>query len=134
MNITIDHKMTATARKLVRTRPELENVKDSDVRFTVLASDQEKKKDRKMVFGECEKVPEKYKWKMPYDFLIYIYTPNCDGFTQKQYEILLLHELMHIGVDLSGKEPGYYIVPHDIEDFWKIIQEFGWDWQVKADG
>ena len=130
MNLTINRKLRRTADKLIKNRPDLEYLKDSGVRFTVLSSDQEKIKDRKKVLGECEKVPEKYKWKMPYDFLIYIYEPNCDGLSEKQREILLIHELRHIGVDLEGKEPRYYVCPHDIEEFWSIIDDFGLDWQV----
>lgn len=130
MVLKIDKKLRRAADRLIKTRPDLEYLQGSGVRFTVLSSDQEKQKDRKKVLGECEKVPDKYKWKMPYDFLIYIYEPNCVNLTDAQREILLVHELRHIGVDLEGKEPRYYVYPHDIEEFWSIIEEFGLDWQV----
>lgn len=133
MEIAIDRKLTARARKIIRQREELQYITDAGIRFTVLKSDEEKKKDRKTVFGLCEKVQEKYKWKIPYDFLIYVYEINCEnqGFDEHQYDILLEHELRHIGVDMGGAVPKYYIVPHDIEDFWSIINRYGWYWQVQ---
>ena len=134
MIVTINRKLRRTADKLIKERPDLEYLRNSGVRFTVLSSDQEKQKDRKLVLGECEKVPDKYKWKIPYDFLIYIYEPNCVDLSDKQREILLVHELRHIGIDLEGKEPRYFVYPHDVEEFWSIIDEFGLKWQVSASG
>ena len=56
------------------------------------------------------------------------YEPNVEDFTDKQLETLIRHELHHIGIDFSGNEIRYYIVPHDVEEFWDIINECGIDW------
>lgn len=59
----------------------------------------EKKKDRKTVFADCEKIQDKYKWAIPYDFAITVYYKNTIGFSEKQMEILIFHELLHVGID-----------------------------------
>ena len=65
---------------------------------------------------------------MPCDFTITVFEPNCEGMTDEQLRILLLHELMHVGItiDKDGAE-AYHIVPHDLEDFRAIVGRFGPD-------
>ena len=46
----------------------------------------------------------------------------------KQIEILIYHELRHVGVNDSGIEPSFYVVPHDVEDFKDILQKYGFEW------
>lgn len=96
-----------------------------NIRIAWLASDKEKKSKGRIIFAECAKVPEKYDWCCPYDFTITVFEPNVENFTDEQIKILLEHEIMHIGAD---KEK-YYVVPHDIEEFMKIIDKYGIDWQ-----
>lgn len=109
---------------LIQTEPELEYLKDADITIVYLSSDAEKKSGKKVVFGECEKIPEKYKWGLPCDFTITIYEPNCIGFTIEQLRILIFHELLHIGVD--GEKLS--INKHDLEDFSVIVERFGAHW------
>ena len=116
------------ARRLIRTCPEFEDIKDSGVRIAYLASDKEKTKNRKTVFAECTKVDDKYSWCCEYDFFITVYEPNIEDFTEEQIEILMRHELMHVGIDFEGDGTTFYIVPHDIEEFWGIIDKFGLEW------
>lgn len=54
--------------------------------------------------------------------------------TEKQLEILLFHELLHIGIEPAddGGE-NYSIIPHDMEDFKIVIDKYGTDWSVKND-
>ena len=78
-----------------------------------------------VVCGECKKVPDLYKLYCPYDFLIIIYEENCTGFTDRQMEILLWHELLHIGIDDKGKA---YLRDHDVEEFDDIIRDCGLRW------
>lgn len=118
------------AYKLIRERPELKHISEFDIKIAYLESDEEKKKNRKLILADCTKVDEKYSWCCKYDFFITVYTPNTERLTDKQLEILLLHELLHVGVDNDGDEPKFYCVPHDIEDFRKIIDENGLDWAV----
>ena len=91
----------------------------------IMVSDQEKKKGYKRTLGECSIVPEKWKPFCPFDFLITIYEPNCVGLSQRQLTILMRHELMHIGINEKGKP---YVVPHDVEDFYSIIEKEGIHW------
>lgn len=118
------------AKKLIKSLPELEYIKNSNVKIAYLASDLEKKKDRKIVFADCTKVSERYKWCCNYDFFITVYEQNCISFNEQQFEILINHELHHVGICEEGNEPSYYIVPHDIEEFWDIINKHGLEWSV----
>jgi hypothetical protein len=111
-------------RELILVRPELEDLKGGDVTIICLSSGHEKKKGDKKVLGQTEKISEKYKWGIPCDFTITIFEPNIEGFTEDQVKILILHELLHIGVDAER----LFIKPHDLEDFKAIIDEFGTDW------
>lgn len=88
----------------------------------------EKKANGKTVFGECEKIPAKYKWCVPCDFTITVFEPNVERFTDDQLRILLLHELMHVGIEQDGNEEKYRIIPHDVEEFRAIIERYGVNW------
>ena len=116
------------AEELILTAPELDQIRDSAVNIVFLGSDYEKKSNGRIIFGECEKIPGKYRWAIDYDMAIIVYEPNVERFTKEQLRILLLHELMHVGVKEDGNEETYYIVPHDIEDFRAIIDKYGIDW------
>ena len=57
--------------------------------------------------------------------MITVFEPNCVGMTEKQMEILIYHELLHIKIDEDGN---HSVRPHDLEDFRVIIDEYGVDW------
>ena len=116
------------ARRLIRTLPELEDIKESDVRIAYLSSQEEKIKNHKIVFGECHKVAKTYDWCCPYDFFIVLYEPNIAEFTPDQIETLIRHELHHVGIEYTDAGLSYYVVPHDVEEFWDIINDKGLDW------
>lgn len=80
----------------------------------------------KIVLGECRKVQELHSLFCPYDFLIIIYEPNCEGLTEDQIKILLWHELNHIGIDDEGNT---FLNPHDVEEFDDIIKAHGIHWE-----
>lgn len=121
--------------KLIEELPELSYIKESDVRIAYLISDKEKTKNHKVIYGECHKVVEKYSWCCPYDFFIVVYEPNVALFTDRQKEILIRHELHHIGINYCDTGFYYYIVPHDVEEFWDIINDCGLDWsEENAEG
>lgn len=121
---TINEDYQKIANELIATRPELEDLRNSDVTIICLASDQEKKSNGKLIFGQTEKIADKYKWGIPCDFTITIFDPNVAYWTADQMKILMLHELLHVGVDGDR----LYIRPHDLEDFKSIISEYGVDW------
>ena len=118
------------AERLIRALPEFRTIREAEPKIAYLASDEEKKKNRKIIFGDCNLVSSRYKWCCPYDFFIVIYEPNviAYGLDEKQKETLIRHELNHIGIDFEGNENRYYIVPHDIEEFWHIIDDCGLRW------
>lgn len=120
------------AQELINTVPELAYIKNSQVRIVYLVSNQAKKAGPKVVHGECEKIPAKYRWAIPADFSITLFAPNNEHMSDQQLEILLFHELLHIGIEPAddGGE-SYNIVPHDLEDFKVVIDKFGTDWSIK---
>ena len=101
---------------------------DNGISVGFVGSNKKKTKNKvEVVHGECKKVPPLYKIFCPYDFLIIIYEENCAGFTDEQMEILLWHELLHIGIDDKGNA---YLKDHDVEDFDEIIRKHGLHWSV----
>ena len=100
------------------------------IKIDYCVSDLLKTSKGKTVFGECHKVKPLYKAYIPYDFIIVIYDQAIPMMTEKQKRILMLHELMHVGVDTKGDPK---IIPHDVEDFASILKEFGMDWDRLED-
>lgn len=130
-NRSLNEEYSVTAADLIKNEPLLNDVKESDVTILYLSSDYEKKSKGKIVRGECEKIPDKYKWSIPADFTITIYEPNVATFTDEQMRILIFHELLHVGIKFTddGQE-SYFVRPHDIEDFRYIINKYGLDWNL----
>ena len=127
--LELNDKYREIADGIIRKRlPELEGV-----RIAFLASDQEKTKNGQFVFGECRKVSPMYFWCCPYDFMITVYEPNCVTFAfgEHEYETLIYHELLHVGVEDTEAGVKYRIVPHDIEEFEQILEAEGLHWQQK---
>lgn len=127
-NRTISDKYTEIAVQLINEKSELQHIRDSEVTICYLVSDKEKRSKGRVVFGDCEKVADRYRWAVPCDFIITLYAPNIEHFTEEQIEILLFHELLHVGIDIDGNEEIYSIVPHDVEDFDVIISKYGLNW------
>ena len=126
---TINDRYAEIGADLINTEPALIDIKNSQATIIYLSSEHEKKADGKIVYGQCEKVAEKYKWGIPCDFTITVFEPNIAGLTDDQLRILLFHELLHVGIEFNadGSET-YSIHPHDLEDFKLIIDKFGTDW------
>ena len=122
------------ANKLIDTTPELAYIKNSQVKIVYLVSNQAKKTGARMIHGECEKIPAKYRWAIPADFSITLFAPNNEHMSETQLEILLFHELLHIGIEAAddGTE-NYSVIPHDLEDFKTIIDKYGTEWSSKHD-
>lgn len=117
------------AKELIDVRPELEKIRESDVQIILLSSDKKAKSKGGALYGQCEKIQDKYKWAIPADFTITLFEPNLEGFTDEQLSILIFHELLHVGVDLDENgDWKYTIIPHDLEDFKVIVDEYGTDW------
>ena len=118
------------ANRLIRTLPEFDELLKAGPRVAYLQSSKEKVKNRRTVFADCTKTDERYSWCCPYDFFITVYSPNVENFTEEQMEILIQHELHHIGITYTDSGVDYFVRPHDIEDFRMIIDRFGLDWST----
>ena len=127
-NRAISDKYTEIAQDLIENEPSLAYIRDSQVTIVYLSSEHEKKEVGKVIGGQCEKIPVKYKWAIPCDFTITVFEPNVERFTEEQIRILLFHELLHVGIRVDGNEEEYYIVPHDVEDFKEILDRYGIGW------
>jgi hypothetical protein len=128
-NRQINRYYSEIADELIHMEPSLQHIKESDVTIIYLESDYAKTSKGKLVFGQCEKVADKYKWGIPADFTITVFEPNAAKFTEDQIRILLHHELLHVGIDKKADDSeSYSIVDHDIEDFKLILDKYGTDW------
>ena len=116
------------AKRLIRTLPEFEEIREAAPRVAYLRSGEEKIKNHRIVFAECCKVDGKYAWCCPYDFFIVVYAPNVMDFSDFQIETLLRHELHHIGIEYTDSGIRFYARPHDVEEFWEIIHDHGLSW------
>ena len=126
----INENYKAIAEHLIETEVDLAYIKDSRVRIAYLESDQSKKADKdKLVLGECEKVAAKNRWAIDYDFTITLFKNNLIGLSEAQVEIVLFHELLHVGIEPGADGDEIYNVrKHDLEDFKIIIDKYGTDW------
>lgn len=113
---------------LIKDEPLIAHIAESQATIMFLESEHEKRSSGKTVYAQCERVPDKYKWAVPCDFTITVYKPNVERFTDEQIRILLLHELLHVGIEVDGNEETYRVIPHDIEDFKVIIERYGLEW------
>ena len=126
---TISEEYTNIGNELIDNEEELEYIRESEVSIIFLSSSHAKKGKKKIVFAQCEKVADKYKWGIPCDFTITVFDPNVAKFTEEQLKVLIFHELLHIGIEFDddGNER-YFINPHDLEDFKVIVDKFGTNW------
>jgi len=120
------------ALRCIEKSPELEMLKEYPCSIAYLGSAREKTSRKKLVYAETMKIPNKIKWMSKdreYDFQIVVYEPNCQGMTEEQMEILIFHELMHIGVVPQEDDSVKYVInDHDVQDFRAILDRFGLDW------
>lgn len=116
------------ANRVMNERSDLRWILDAGISIGFLESDRNKKKNGKLCLAECIKVRDLYKVYIPHDFLIVVYCPNVSGMSDEQMEILLYHELLHVGMDDTGEEVRYIVNPHDVEDFRAVIDRYGIDW------
>lgn len=104
---------------------EFSHLRHAGPRIVYQYSDRKKLTNGKAILADTTKVSEKMKPASRYtDFVITFYRPSVENMTPEQMEILMRHEMKHVGWD----EGNAYIVPHDVEDFSDIIKEHGTEW------
>ena len=115
--------------KLIQNEPIFEHIKESEATIGYLSSSHAKTNKGKKVLGQCERIQDKYKWAIPCDFTITLFEPNLEGLTEEQIEIVIFHELLHVGIERLGDGTELYsILPHDLEDFKEVIDRYGTEW------
>ena len=127
-HIEISEKYEHLAEMVMEEHPDLHWIRQAGINICYLESDQEKVKASGAVLGECRLVTEPWQVFCPYDFLIIIYLPNVIHLNEEQEKILLYHELLHVDVTEKDGEPKYRVAPHDIEDFKRVIDQYGVRW------
>lgn len=128
MRYTKDDGLATLAGKIIERYPEFESLKYC--RIAYLYADSSKKASGKTVYADTEKVSDKAKAVAHVDFIITFYKPNCEGLDQKRLELLMYHELRHVGYEPN--EGKCSIIPHDLEDFKDIVREHGPDWILEG--
>lgn len=127
----VNEKYAEIGADLIASEESLAHLRDSDASIVYLSSEHKKVTGGNLVFGQCEKIAEKYKWGIPCDFTITVFEPNVEEyqFTDEQIRALIHHELLHVGTEWAddGTEK-YFIVPHDLEDFKLILERYGINW------
>lgn len=116
------------ANRVMNERSDLRWILAAGISIGFLESDRRKKKNGRECLAECIKVKDLYKAYIPHDFLIVVYKHNVASMDDRQMEILLYHELLHVGMDDTGEEVRYIVNPHDVEDFRAVIDRYGIDW------
>ena len=121
------------ANELINSEAALFDLKVSTVRIAYLESDKKKMSKGRTVLGECERIADKYRWAIPYDFTITLFRPNIITLSDEQIRIVLLHELLHVGIDTDNNgEEVFFVRPHDVEDFRHIIEKYSLDWAAEG--
>lgn len=124
-----EYKESATlmqlAAKVIQKYPRFAHLDDPDCRIAYQYSDEAKKSGGRTVFADTERVKDKLKGFIPYDFIVTFYQPNTAMLDSDKMEKLMFHELCHVGFKGVGS---YAIIPHDVEDFRSVIDAWGLDW------
>lgn len=101
-------------------------IRDYSLNIVCQYSDKKRKSAGRVVFADTRKIPDVYKGLLGADFLITFYKPHSDLLDREQMQILMYHELRHVGYNAEREK--CYIVPHEIEEFLDIIEEHGPEW------
>lgn len=125
-------------RELIENEDVFEMLKKHNPRIAFLESNKPAPKSGRFALGVCKKMSDKDKSLLAAgvaaegtipDFFIIIYKERIKHFTPGQLRILIMHELMHVGVE--EKKDGsavFSLKKHDMEDFRALVERFGVDW------
>lgn len=116
--------MARLGRKIISRVESLRFIAEYGIRIGYVQSWETKTKNGREVYGDCRKINPVYGAYLPFDFIITFYAANIGHLSDNQLKILMWHELKHIGVGPRGLT----LEPHDIEDFFEIIDTHGTRW------
>ena len=123
-----DEGLMRVAQELIREDERLADIAASGVRIAYLLSDAAPKSRGRPCLGKCERVPARFRWAVPYDFTVTLFEPNCALLTDGQRRLVVLHELLHVGVEATEDGYRYSVRPHDVEDFEFMLGRYGMGW------
>ena len=113
------------AEEIIYLRDNLYHIRENDYSIGYFYKNGDDTGDCKSL-GTCQRVTGILEYYTDHDYIICINERVLGTMSDAQLEILLYHELMHIGEDFD-------IVKHDVEDFYTLLKEFGVDWAVDPD-
>ena len=135
MNYTKSEYVRDIAENLIENLddPYMKQIKAAAPAIAYREGDGKKKSNGMVVHADCEKVKTSNKQYMAYDYIITVYSKNCEYMTEEQFELLLYHELLHIDcVRTEDGELHCKIRQHDVQDFKEITYRFGEDWSTEG--
>lgn len=128
-NRRINEEYAKIGQELINTEDALIDIRNSQATIIYLESDYDKMDKGRIVYGQCERVADKYKWGIPADFTITLFAPNVEDKSPEAIRRIIFHELLHVGIKFNDDSTeSYSINPHDIEDFKLLIDRWGTDW------
>lgn len=107
---------------------ELHFIKELEIKIGYVKSYEAKVNKGRIVMADCQLVKPVQQCFIPYDFIITVYEPNVLELSQNQMKALMWHELRHIGINERTLALTYTVVPHEVEDFYSIIERLGMKW------
>jgi hypothetical protein len=116
--------MARLGRRIISRVEGLRFIADFNIRVGYVESLERKTKGGREVYGDCRKINKVYGAYLPFDFIITFYAANIGHLSENQLKLLMWHELKHIGMGDRGPT----LEPHDIEDFYAIIDTHGTRW------
>ena len=116
------------AAAVIEAIEELHFIKELEIKIGYVKSYEEKTSKGRVTMADCRLVKPIYQCFIPYDFIITIYEPNVLELSENQMKALMWHELRHVGINEMTLAPAYRVVPHEVEDFYSIIERLGMRW------
>lgn len=113
------------ATKVMAENEIFSHLSSDDCRIAFQVCESTKTNGGKTVYADTERVKDKLKAFLPYDFIITFYKDGAELSTEMK-ERLMYHELKHVGFEPEEKK--FSIIPHDVEDFKDLIEKWGVDW------
>lgn len=137
-NRIISEKYTKIGEEIIKKAKILEHLNkfygSGDVKIIFLESDKQKMSHNRIIYAECEKISDTKRWAIPVDFTITVFTKNMSLLDDDQKKAVILHELMHVGVEDTNKEIKTFLIPHDVQDFYYILKKYSLDWNLSNHG